>query len=136
MDHNHFLGLNFNPLYSVSMQLMSGYLMRPKIELPKFDDETKQSMAWINKVEESFCIQKIIADDEKIKHASMHLKFCAYNQYMWWNITTKVCSYNWNTLKTHLFKIFQYLTKKAFFAQIIRLQQKGVWRSTLTNGNP
>ena len=41
MNHNHFLGFNTNQLYSGSLQLISGYLIRLKLELPKCDGETK-----------------------------------------------------------------------------------------------
>ena len=61
------------------MQLMGGYPMKPKLELSKFDGETKQSVAWINKEEEFFYIHKILFDDEKVKYASMQLEGWAYN---------------------------------------------------------
>ena len=45
--------------------------MKPKLELPKFDGETKQSVAWINKADEFFYIHQILSDDEKVKYASV-----------------------------------------------------------------
>ena len=58
------------------MQPMSEYPMIPKLKLPKFDGETKQSVTWIKKAQELFCIYKILSDDEKIKYASMQVESC------------------------------------------------------------
>ena len=62
--------------------------MKPKLELSKFNGDTKLSMSWINKVEEFFSIHNIIANEEMVKYASMKLEDRAYNGYMQWNITT------------------------------------------------
>ena len=99
--------------------------MKPKLELSKFKGETKQSVAWINKVEEFFCIHKILSNDEKFKCVSMQLEGRAYNWYMWWKKTTNTCAYSWDTFKNDFFKWFKDVTEKDFFEKITRLQQKG-----------
>ena len=53
--------------------------MKPKLELSKFNGDRKQSVAWINKVEEFFFIYNIIANEEIIKYTSMQLEDRAYN---------------------------------------------------------
>ena len=55
----------------------------------------------------------------------MQLEGHAYNWHMWWNITTKVCSYSWHTFKNDFFKRFQDVAERDFFAKITRLPQKG-----------
>ena len=45
------------PLYPPKPPI-SGYQMKPKLELSKFNGETKLSVAWINKAEEFFSIHK------------------------------------------------------------------------------
>ena len=107
------------------MQSMEEYPMKPKLELAKFDGETKQSVAWINKVEELFCIHKISSNDGKVKCVSMKLKGQVYNWYMWWKKTTKICAYSWGTFKNEFFKRFEDVTEKDFLTKITRLQQKG-----------
>ena len=42
---------------------ISGYQMKPKLEFSKFNGDTKQSMAWINKAEEFFSIHNITSDE-------------------------------------------------------------------------
>jgi len=54
----------------------------------------------------------------------MQLEGRAYNWYMWWKITTKVCSYSWNTFKNDFIKRFQDIAEKYFFAKITKIQQK------------
>ena len=49
-DHDH----SPNHEKSLSPPKISGYQMKPKLELSKFNGDTKQSMAWINKAEEFF----------------------------------------------------------------------------------
>ena len=85
----------------------------------------KQSVAWINKVEEFFCIHKILSDDEKVKYVSMQLEGWAYNWYMWWKKMTNICAYSWDTFKNDFFKRFEDVTKKDFFVKITKLQKKG-----------
>ena len=55
----------------------------------------------------------------------MQLEGNAYNWYMWWKTTTRVCSFNWNNIKNDLLKRFQGITEKDLLAKITRLQQKG-----------
>ena len=106
------------------MQSMGGYPIKPKLELAKFDGETKQSVAWINKAKEFFCIHKILSNDEKVKYVSMQLEGWAYRWYMWWKKTTNISAYSWDTLKNDFFKRFEDVIEKDFFTKITRLQQK------------
>ena len=99
--------------------------MKPKLELPKFDGETKQSVEWINKAKEFFSIHNIKSDEEMIKYASMQLEVQAYNQYMWWKGTTQESTLHWNTFKHIFFKRFEDLKEKDFFVRVTRLQQNG-----------
>lgn len=55
----------------------------------------------------------------------MQLEGRAYNWYIWWKITTNVCSYGWYTFKNDFFKRFQDVVENDYFAKITRLQQKG-----------
>ena len=55
----------------------------------------------------------------------MQLEGWVYNWYMWWKVTTRETRINWNTFKHDLFKSFEDLKEKDFFARITRLQQKG-----------
>ena len=41
--------------------------MKPKLELSKFNGDTKRSVAWINKAEIFFSIHNITVDEEMIK---------------------------------------------------------------------
>ena len=66
-DHDH--SPNHEQLFSPPK--ISGYQMKPKLELSNFNGDTKWSMAWINKEEEFFSIHNITADEEMIKYASM-----------------------------------------------------------------
>ena len=84
--------------------------VRVKLELPKFNGDEKQCITWINKAEEFFGIHNIHYDNENIKYASMQLEGNAYNWYMWWKTTTKVCSFSWNNFKNDLLKRFQAIT--------------------------
>ena len=52
IDPSPFSPFNFNQPHLGSTQLMGGYPMNPKLELPNFDGESKKSVAWINKKEE------------------------------------------------------------------------------------
>ena len=45
--------------------------MKPKLELSKFNGDTKWSVVWINKADEFFSIHNITADEEMIKYAAM-----------------------------------------------------------------
>ena len=56
IDHNHSPNLE-QPL-SPPKPPIGGYQMKPKLELSKFNGETKRSVAWINKAEEFFSIHK------------------------------------------------------------------------------
>ena len=56
----------------------------------------------------------------------MQLERNAYNWYMWWKTTTRVCSFNCNTFKNDIIKRFQGITEKDFFSKITRLQQKRI----------
>jgi hypothetical protein len=71
-----------NQLPSYTNQPIFAYPMRAKLELPKFDKNEKQGIAWFNKAEEYFEIYSIDNDDEKINYASMQLEGGAYNWYM------------------------------------------------------
>ena len=53
-DHDH----SPNHEQSLSPQKISGYQMKAKLELSKFNGETKQSVAWINKEEKYVSIHK------------------------------------------------------------------------------
>ena len=55
----------------------------------------------------------------------MQLEGNAYNWYMWWKMTTRVCSFNWTTFKNDILKNFQGVIEKYFFAKITKLKQKG-----------
>ena len=55
----------------------------------------------------------------------MQLDGNAYNWYMWWKMTTRVCSFSWNNFKNDLLKRFQGVIEKKLFAKITILQQKG-----------
>ena len=98
--------------------------MKPKLKLAKFDGEMKQSVAWINKAEEFFCIHKILSNDEKVKYVSMQLEGQAYNWCMCWKKTTNICAYSWNTFNNDFFKQFEDVTED-FFSKITRIKQKG-----------
>ena len=78
------------------------YHRKAKIELPKFDGNEKNSVAWLNKAEEYFEIYDIDSDDEKIKHAPMKMEGEAYNWYMWWKKTTLAIS--WRKFKNVFLK--------------------------------
>ena len=110
------------------------YQRRAKIELPKFDGNEKNSIAWLNKAEEYFEIYDINSDDEKIKHASMKMEGEAYNWYMWWKKTTLAIS--WTKFKDSFFKIFQGIKEEFFFQHSSNYAKKEMWMSTLENGRP
>ena len=95
-----------------------------KVELPKYDGDERQCIAWTNKAKEYLDIHNIHYDSEKIKYASMHLEGNAYNWYLWWKNTARICSYNWVSFRNDLIKRFQGVEEKYFFAKITRLQQK------------
>ena len=95
--------------------------MKPKLELSKFNGDTKQNVAWINKAEEFFSIHNIIVDKEMIKYASMQLEEQAYNWYMWWKVTTQETKRKWRTFKNYFFKMFEDIKEKHFFAKLTRL---------------
>ena len=99
--------------------------MKPKLQLSKFNGETKQSLVWINKEKEFFAIHNITTDKEMIKYASMQLEDRDYNWYMWWKVTTQTTKCKWKTLKNDFFKSFEDLKEKDFFAKLTKLQQKG-----------
>ena len=98
--------------------------MRVKVELPKYERDERQCIAWINKAKEYLDIHNIHYDDKKIKYAFMHLEGNAYNWYLWWNNTARICSYKWFSFRNDLIKRFQSIEEKDFFAKITRLQQK------------
>ena len=54
----------------------------------------------------------------------MHLERNAYNRYLWWKNTARICSYNWVSFMNDLIKRFQGVEEKYVFAKITRLQQK------------
>ena len=70
-----------DPLFNMSSSnaYTQGHQIQVKVELPKYDRDEQQCIAWINKVEEYLDIHNIHYDDEKIKYASMHLEGNAYN---------------------------------------------------------
>ena len=113
--------VTFFNIPSISIPLTHGYQIRVKLELPKFDGDEKQCIAWINKTEEYFDIHNIQYDSEKIKYAAMQLEGNAYNWYMWWKTTSMVCSFSWNNFKKDLLKSFQGVIERDFFAEITRL---------------
>ena len=82
-------------------------------------------MVWINKAEECFSIHNITADEEMIKYASMQLEERAYNQYMWWKVTTQETKLKWRTFENNFFKRFENSKEKDFITKLTRLQQKG-----------
>ena len=84
--------------------------------MSKFNGDTKQSVAWINKAGEFFSIHNITTDEEMIKYSSMQLEDRAYNWYMWWKVTTKTTKRKWKILKNNFFKGFEDLKEKDFFA--------------------
>ena len=119
-DHDHSPNIE-QPFFSRRPPI-GGHQMKPKLEFPNFDGETKQSMVWINRAEEIFSIHNVISDEEMIKYASMQLEGRAYNWYMWWKVTTHETMLHWNTFKHKFFKRFEELNEKYFFARIIILQ--------------
>ena len=56
---------------SISIPHAHRYQIKVKLELPKFDGDEKQCIAWINKAKEYFDIHNIHYDSEKIKYAAM-----------------------------------------------------------------
>ena len=64
-----------DPLFNMpsSNAYTQGRQIRVKVELPKYNGDERQCIAWINKAEEYLDIHNIHYDDEKIKYASMHL---------------------------------------------------------------
>jgi len=98
------------------------YQQRPKLELSRFDGNTKCSVTWFKKAEEYFEIYGIDNDDEKIKHASMQMEGEAYNWYKWWKKTT--LAINWKKFKNAFFKRFQGVKEEEFFSALTKLQQK------------
>ena len=59
---------------------------------------------------------------------------------MWWKVTTREATLNWNTFKHDFFKRFEDLKERDLFAKITRLQQKGVideyideWKALVTH---
>ena len=63
-----------NHEHSLSTPKRNGYQMKTKLELSKFNGDTKWTMAWIHKAEERFSICNITTDEEMIKYASMQLE--------------------------------------------------------------
>ena len=97
--------------------------MQVKVKLPKYDGDERKCIAWINKAEEYLDIHNIHYEGEKIKYASMHLEGNAYNWYLWWKNTARICSHNWDSFRNDLIKIFQGV-EEFFFSKLTRLQQK------------
>ena len=62
-----------------SASYTQGCQIRVKVELPKYDGDEWQCIAWINKAQEYLDIHNSNYDGEKIKYASMHLEGSAYN---------------------------------------------------------
>ena len=58
-DHDH----SPNHEQSLSPPKRSGYQMKPKLELSKFNGDTKRSVAWIKKAKEFFSIHNITTDE-------------------------------------------------------------------------
>ena len=54
----------------------------------------------------------------------MHLEGNAYNWYLWWKNTTRICSHNWASFRNDLIKRFQGIEEKDLFSKITRLPQK------------
>ena len=131
IDHDHYP--NHEQLLSPPKR--SGYQMKPKLELSKFNGDTKKSMAWINKAEELFSIHNIIVDEEMVKYASMQLEDQAYNWYMWWRVTKQKTKRNWKTFKNDFFKRFEDLKEKYFFAKLTRLLQKDTEQNLKTSSD-
>ena len=98
-----------NPLFNISSSASytQGLQIRVKVELPKYDGDKRECIAWINKAEEYLDIHNIHHNSEKIKYASMHLEASDYNWYLWWKNTARICSYNWVSFRNDLIKIFQ-----------------------------
>ena len=67
IGHNH--SPNREQPLSPPKPPIDGYQMKSKLELSKFNGETKQRVAWINKAKECFSIHNIISDEETIKYA-------------------------------------------------------------------
>ena len=69
------------PLFNMSSSntYTQGRQIRVKVELPKYDGDKRQCIAWINKLEEYLDFYNINYEGEKIKYASMHLEGNAYN---------------------------------------------------------
>ena len=61
IDHDH--SPNLEQHFFPRRPPIGGHQMKPKLEFPNFDGETKQSVVWINKVEEFFSIHNIISDE-------------------------------------------------------------------------
>ena len=74
-----------DPLFNMSSSnsYTQGCQMRVKFELPKYNGDERQCIAWINKAEEYLDIHNIHYEGEKIKYASMHLEGNTYNWYLW-----------------------------------------------------
>ena len=92
---------------SSSNAYTQGRQIRVKVELPKYDGDELQCIAWINKAEEYLDIHNIDYDDENIKYISMHLEGNTYIWYLWLKNTTRICSYNWVSFRNDLIKTFQ-----------------------------
>ena len=91
-------------------------------------------IALINKDKEYLDIHNIHYDGEKIKYASMHLEGNAYNWYLWWKNTTRICLHNWASFKNDLIKRFQGIEEKIFFPKSQGYNKKTVSMSTLVSG--
>ena len=65
-----------DPLFNMSSSnaYTQGLQIWVKVELPKYDGDERQCIAWINKAEEYLDIHNIHYDNEKNKYASMHLR--------------------------------------------------------------
>ena len=65
-----------DPLFNMSSSnaYTQGRQIRVKVELPKYDGDKRQCIAWINKAKEYLDIHNIHYDGEKIKYASIHQK--------------------------------------------------------------
>lgn len=70
---------NFTNQHPFFAQPLATYQRRAKFEMPKFDGNKKNNVAWINKAEEYFEIYDINDDDKKLRHASMKMEGEAYN---------------------------------------------------------
>ena len=72
----------------------------------------------------------------------MHLEDNAYNWYLWWKNTARICSYNWVSFRNNLIKRFQGVEEKDFFCQNHKVTTKKqcrwvhLWMGSTVNSSP